>query len=51
MSAALAFGVLAAFTGQLVAYPLETVSRRIQVRMPAGRQQLQHIGILLNFKR
>ena len=27
----LAAGVLAAFTGQVVAYPLETVSRRMQV--------------------
>lgn len=29
----LAAGVLAAFTGQVVAYPLETVSRRMQVRV------------------
>lgn len=29
----LAAGVLAAFTGQVVAYPLETVSRRMQVRL------------------
>lgn len=28
----LAAGVIAAFTGQVVAYPLETVSRRMQVR-------------------
>lgn len=30
----LAAGVAAAFTGQVVAYPLETVSRRMQVQSP-----------------
>jgi hypothetical protein len=32
----LAFGVLSAFTGQTVAYPLETVSRRLQVQAAGG---------------
>lgn len=31
----IAFGVLSSFTGQLVAYPLETVTRHMQVRSPA----------------
>lgn len=31
----LAFGVSSAFMGQLVAYPLETVSRRMQVTRPS----------------
>ena len=31
MGPSLLFGVLAAFTGQTLAYPLEAVSRRLQV--------------------
>jgi hypothetical protein len=31
--ASLTFGVISAFSGQVVAYPLETVSRRMQVRL------------------
>jgi hypothetical protein len=30
----IAFGVLSSFTGQLVAYPLETVTRHMQVQCP-----------------
>jgi hypothetical protein len=33
----LAAGAMAAFMGQVVAYPLETVSRRMQVRFPLKR--------------
>ncbi len=32
----LGFGVLSAFTGQLVAFPLETVARRLQVYQGPG---------------
>jgi ABC-type Fe3+ transport system permease subunit len=37
----LAFGVSSAFMGQVVAYPLETVSRRMQVR--AASQAAVHL--------